>query len=420
MDYLKLAVSMILTFLLSAIYCMSIHAMNGHPSANIVINLPSYTIGYYENNELIQEYPIAIGKPSTPTPCGFYKIKDKEINPCWYPPDKIGYIVPSGPSNPLGYRWMGFESNYGIHGTNAPWSIGSAVSNGCIRMYEEDVEQLFEQVQYNTPLSIIYERIYIKVDQMGQVTIEKYPDIYGYQDITVEKVKYQLIKKHVENLIDDEFLSNFIIEGKKDKVVVANVSKIEINNQKLEEYLVWWEGILYAPVERIGAYLDCPIEWDEKKQLIIGQQHTIPGFVKNHVLYAKVEDLSKLFDVVQKWDQDSNCLQINAPTVLIDGQFVTHNVQIKENILYLPINKVTQPLERKIDWDEQSQTLWLGYRKIAFKKFGDELYIEAGKISDYFNLNILCDDTLKTINITSFCCAIDYSMYLGEMGDFVD
>lgn len=420
MSYFKLSLVMIFIFIFSAIYCISIYAMNSDPAAAIIINLPNYTLGYYENNKLVQEYPIAIGKTSTPTPCGFYTIKDKEINPCWYPPNKIGYIVPSGPDNPLGYRWIGFESNYGIHGTNAPWSIGSAVSNGCIRMYEEDVEQLFDLVQYNTPISIIYDRINIKVDHIGQATLEIYPDVYGYEDITVEKIKHKLIEKHVNNLIEDEFLSKLISKGQDNKVLFANVSNVRINNKQLEEYLVWWEGRLYAPVEKISNYLDYSIAWDEERQLIVSRGYMVPGVMKNNILYAEINYLPELFDVEQKWDQDNNCLLLNAPTLLMADQFVTHNIQVIDDSIYVPMNKILEVLDRKIDYDKKSQTFWLGGRKIVVKELGNETYIEASKISDYFNVSIVCDETLKTINMTGFCCAIDYSMYLGEMGDFID
>lgn len=79
-------------------------------------------------------YPIAVGKPETPTPTGTYHIVNKIVNP--------GGI--------LGTRWMGLDipdGPYGIHGTFNPDSIGKAISNGCIRMYNADVEELFGQVQ---------------------------------------------------------------------------------------------------------------------------------------------------------------------------------------------------------------------------------------------------------------------------------
>ncbi len=420
MGYFKLLLYITIITIVSSINCINIHAMKHNQSSKIIINLPSYTLTYYENNDLFQRYPIAIGKISTPTPCGSYKIQDKELNPSWYPPDKKGYVVVSGPDNPLGYRWIGFYYNYGIHGTNAPWSIGSAISNGCIRMYEEDVEELFEKVKDDTLISIIYDQVNVEIDPIGQVTIEIYPDIYGYNNLALRDVKYKLAEKYIGNLITDDFLTKIIVAEKKDKIVIGRVSNVRINNKKLAEYLVWWDGLLYAPVELIGYYLDDSIKWDEKKQLVSSKYDTVPGLMKNNRLYVEVNDLPVLFNVEQKWDQDANCLLIEAPTLLLNGQFITHNIQVIDGIPYVPVVKVAQSLQKKIHWDEASQTVWLNSRKISVKEIEGQLYIEAVKMSDYFNISTVYDESLKVINMTGFCCAMDYSMYLGEMGDFID
>lgn len=90
---------------------------------------------------IIKSYPVAVGKPSTPTPTGIFKIVNKVIKP--------GGI--------LGTRWMGLSvpnGTYGIHGTNNPSSIGKFISNGCIRMFNNDVEELYPQVNIGTPVII--------------------------------------------------------------------------------------------------------------------------------------------------------------------------------------------------------------------------------------------------------------------------
>jgi len=76
---------------------------------HLIINLPSRTLTLYDSDNLIKVYPIAIGKSATPSPLGNFRIIQKEIDPWWFPP-RTGRAVPSGPDNPLGYRWMGFAS----------------------------------------------------------------------------------------------------------------------------------------------------------------------------------------------------------------------------------------------------------------------------------------------------------------------
>jgi len=110
--------------------------------SKIIINLGLRRLYYYENGQLARDYPIAIGKPSTPTPTGDWKIIAKIKHP--------GGI--------LGTRWLGLDipnGPYGIHGTPHPWTIGKAISHGCIRMYNHDVEELFKNVRVGTSVKII-------------------------------------------------------------------------------------------------------------------------------------------------------------------------------------------------------------------------------------------------------------------------
>ena len=73
-----------------------------------------------------------MGKPSTPSPVGTFTIERRVMNPTY---SHDGRVVPPGPNNPVGTRWMGLSiRGYGIHGTNVPSSIGKAASHGCIRM----------------------------------------------------------------------------------------------------------------------------------------------------------------------------------------------------------------------------------------------------------------------------------------------
>jgi len=109
------------------------------PRRLIVIHTTRRQLELYEENRLIKHYPIAVGKEATPTPHGCYTITTKTA----YPGDIFGSHL------------MGLSiPHYGIHGTNNPSSIGQAVSKGCIRMHNHDVENLFLQVEIGTPVII--------------------------------------------------------------------------------------------------------------------------------------------------------------------------------------------------------------------------------------------------------------------------
>jgi hypothetical protein len=105
----------------------------------------------------IREFPVGIGK-NDKTPEGEFVVETKIEKPVWYEP-KGGKVPFGDPRNPLGTRWMGFKrtrlaAGYGIHGTSDPGTIGKAVSEGCIRMSNGDVEELFEWIPRGTKVVI--------------------------------------------------------------------------------------------------------------------------------------------------------------------------------------------------------------------------------------------------------------------------
>jgi lipoprotein-anchoring transpeptidase ErfK/SrfK len=107
-----------------------------------------------------RRYRIACGMDGHGTPTGKFRIVDKEANPPWLPPPspwaKGAKVIPPGPGNPLGTRWLGLDhGGVGIHGTNAPWSIGSRSSHGCIRMTIPDIENLYANVDTGIPVYIL-------------------------------------------------------------------------------------------------------------------------------------------------------------------------------------------------------------------------------------------------------------------------
>lgn len=106
----------------------------------------------YSNDEAVKKYSVTTGKKNC-TPVGEFKITDKLVHPTWF---KTGAILPPGsPENALGTRWMGFDKPaYGIHGTIEPTSIGTQASEGCIRMLNEDVEELYSIVPVGTKVIV--------------------------------------------------------------------------------------------------------------------------------------------------------------------------------------------------------------------------------------------------------------------------
>ncbi|WP_191561012.1 L,D-transpeptidase family protein [Metabacillus idriensis] len=122
----------------------------------IIINKSNNQLAFYQNSKLKSVFKVATGRQPSYTPEGKFKIVSKIVNRPYY---KKG--IPGGdPRNPLGNRWLGINARgtwgttYAIHGNNNPSSIGKYISDGCIRMYDNEVEWLYGQVNMNTTVII--------------------------------------------------------------------------------------------------------------------------------------------------------------------------------------------------------------------------------------------------------------------------
>lgn len=126
------------------------------PKRVIVVSLEDRKLALIQDGQLEKVYPVAVGKASTPSPVGTFTIERRVVNPVYH---HDGKTVQPGPGNPVGTRWMGLSvRGYGIHGTNAPKSIGNAASHGCIRMAKTDLEELYSMVAVGDTVELIGER----------------------------------------------------------------------------------------------------------------------------------------------------------------------------------------------------------------------------------------------------------------------
>lgn len=112
----------------------------------------------YEGDVAVKSYAIAVGKAGWETPLGTWRVQQKLRNPRWIHPFTGESIKGGDPENPLGRYWIGFWTNgknwIGFHGTPNPESVGKAASHGCVRMYDRDVEELFQKVSLGTPVKV--------------------------------------------------------------------------------------------------------------------------------------------------------------------------------------------------------------------------------------------------------------------------
>lgn len=123
----------------------------------LVLKLKQRRVFVFKGDKQVATFPVAVGKKGWETPTGNFKIIQMVRNPTWQNP-WTGKVIPAGPKNPIGERWIGFwtdgKNHIGFHGTPTINSIGQAASHGCVRMLNKDVIAMFELVKVGTPVIV--------------------------------------------------------------------------------------------------------------------------------------------------------------------------------------------------------------------------------------------------------------------------
>ena len=259
----------------------------------IEINLASKLLTLYQGDVGIRMYPMAPGKPSSPTPVGRRKVVDMEMNPTWIDPDSNTQI-PSGPDCPLGYRWIGIGGNYGIHGTNVASSIGSYASHGCVRMYEADVEDLFAHIVKGIPVDIIYERLVVEKAPDQTVIYYVYPDGYGRENLDVSDVKKKLAAFGVAGFADPDDIQHAIAMADGVPNYVAKVYDLYVKGQKLDAHAYGKDGHIYLPVMAVARAAGIRAEWSPNWKRLNTVYGTANGIPKGNALYIDAVDAPTL------------------------------------------------------------------------------------------------------------------------------
>ncbi len=249
------------------------------PREGLVLNLAEYRMYYFPAPEpgkpaYVYTYPMSIGRMDWETPLGRTSIVAMAKDPAWYPPqsvrdehaadgDPLPRVVPPGPENPLGTRALRLGlPGYLIHGTNRPAGVGMRVSHGCVRMYPEDIEFLFDNIRVQTPVRII--NVPVKIGWDGDALVaEVHPLLESSPELAEETLE------HIEELDADVEQAPIIASGSKDPLTYAT-----------EQFIV-------ATAERAGQ-----LDWDMLETLVErsdGIPETVGAGIKNAAASAAFE-----------------------------------------------------------------------------------------------------------------------------------
>jgi len=180
------------------------------PRNGIVLNLSEFRLYFYQPNGKngapvqVRSYAHGVGRQDWKTPLGETRIVKKVKNPSWYPPESIRQehaangdplptVVGPGPNNPLGSRalHLALKGEYRIHGTDIDkiYGIGMQITHGCIRLYPENIEALYDLVSEGTPVYLVKQPI--KVGWLdNKLYVEAHPDLEG--DETTHEQRFAL------------------------------------------------------------------------------------------------------------------------------------------------------------------------------------------------------------------------------------
>lgn len=182
----------------------------------VVVNVAEMRLYYYPDAEeaeqaVVETYPISVGRMDWSTPLGESRITEKTEDPYWFPPQSIlterreqgrplPDAVPPGPDNPLGRHKMRLDipgGAYLIHGTNEPRGIGMRVTHGCIRMFPEDVESLFNRLPSGASVRIVNQPVKAGWAADG-LLIEAHPILPAEAENAYDPMKPPPMEKAVE------------------------------------------------------------------------------------------------------------------------------------------------------------------------------------------------------------------------------
>lgn len=187
----------------------------------IVINLAEKRMYHFliEQNQ-VATYPVTIGRSGWPTPRINATIVQKKENPYWIPPEsirayalktkgvKLPKAIPPGPNNPLGEYMLRLSSwKILIHGTNEPNKMGVRLSSGCIRMYPEDIKELFHNAHVGDSVKII-DSPYKVAFENNVLMVESQLSLFEFWQPKEIKLKSAFVKT-IEDAVNDDVVLNW-------------------------------------------------------------------------------------------------------------------------------------------------------------------------------------------------------------------
>ncbi|MTI48570.1 L,D-transpeptidase [Sporosalibacterium faouarense] len=376
-----IVISIILLMIVT--YYSSTYAIEPKIGKEIIIDIPSRKLFLMENNELLKEYPVAVGKAYTPTPIGQYRVLNKLVDPYYSKKNISGGSI----YNPLGSRWIGFKPHYGIHGNSDPGSISTFASEGCVRMFERDVQEIYELVDYNTPVTVQYEllKVYNDIDGDNPILFV-YPDYYNWEDDVDIKIDEKLKeigiydrmqKDRLENLkelsnkeitIFTDRYAYFVNDIYITKDIILLGDKYYVNRNKIEKFF----NIRFTSILGSGY---CHI-WGERLE-----EKRI-----DNKKYISILDLENVLGGKHTAKVTDNKIEYNFDTlILLNNKILLGNAEDLINNTKIPVEDIAESLGIKTIYKNDTVKLESNEGEIKHYNY-DDIYVELQELQNKFGI----------------------------------
>lgn len=361
------------------------------PVYEIRINLPAYRLTLLRDGQAFRTYTVAIGKPATPSVIGRFRVVNRVINPTWFPKGKKP--VPPGPDNPVGTRWLGLSvPDYGVHGTNAPASIGQAASGGCLRMLNLAVEDLATFVKPGVPITIDYETIevgrlnYAANDAGAALPSARrplwhlvvYPDVYDRRTNTVAAAIAKLRAAGVAAPLDQAALEALLKYSRRQEAAVPTIATVMIDGQPAGGN-VWYRGAEAMLASNGEEELALPPAAEGELRVVeeVGGVRYAPAWLIARALGRRV-----------RYVQDADLLTLDTVEVWWDGQPAGFSAAWLEGEFQVPVSKLaslvgsTPPALPESNAEADSN----------YVDFAGDTYVRPGEAARLLGLELLPPD----------------------------
>lgn len=304
------------------------------PKQGLVVNICERGFYVFDQEKVPRFFPVAVGEPGRfETPTGSYSVREKVVDPEWVAPEWAGLgednVIPAGPNNPLGDRWIGLSSRgLGMHSTNNPSSIGSATSHGCMRMYPEVARTVFDLVQTGWPVRIEYQTSRVSVEASG---------IYGvcFPDPYKKTNRRQQLLDHFRQLDLVGFAGLLNLDkllSEKSGVVTKLVdldAKVELDGQSY-------------PAARIGQKVY--LEGSTVENLGLTQRFDLP----TRSVEVKSEESKVTIPLILEFPKEAEEKVVTVPSAFLS-----------RGTAWYPAKELLAPLAFDYEWDGSQKTLRL-------------------------------------------------------------